>query len=463
MSALLLTVIVWSIPSKREDFFAHAQIRDLEIKVNTVGVIDTERSLVIGSQLQGDKGKIIDLVDDGIVVKKGDLLVSFDKSVFEEEILTLSGAIEGMQAALDAKEEAVKWEKSQAEQEYRAAQFKLTKAEADLLKLEKGDGPLQLADYEQAMIDAQQKYDNYRSYMDELHALKASGLDSSSEIQTARKDLKKFESLYDIASNRFKAYRDFVLPSDIEAAKSDVQKAKMEIEQVKKSAGFAIAKAIATARQAEREMLAAKKKLTLLQEQVERTELRAPSDGIVVLVENFIAGERRKSRVGDQVWQNKPILYLPDISSFVVKTRIREVDIYKVRIDQEVNITVDAFPGQYFTGHVTAIGALAEKGMDSQYQKYFDLTVTLDETDRPLRPGMSAAVVIHSQKLSDILTIPTQAVFSDGTQHWVYKATIGGYRKTPVKTGAFDFRWVQINEGLSDGDRVSLLEPGSDY
>ena len=104
----------------------------------------------------------------------------------------------------------------------------------------------------------------------------------------------------------------------------------MVLEQTGKSSGFQVGKAIASEKNAEGALTAARSSLEIARAELEKTTITAPIAGIAVLRDEFRNGEKRKPMVGDTVWQNQPLLDLPDLSSMVVKTLVREVDLHKV-------------------------------------------------------------------------------------------------------------------------------------
>jgi HlyD family secretion protein len=153
------------------------------------------------------------------------------------------------------------------------------------------------------------------------------------------------------------------------------------------------------------------------------------------------------------------IIKLADLNQMVVNSYINEVDIAKVYIGQKARINVDAFPYERFSGEISKIGAMAT---DRSNVKVFTIEIKISERNTPLKPGMTANVTILGEMKKDILIVPVMAIFSDEQgQDMVYKVendTI--VAKALVKTGINDLQNVEIIEGISDGERVSVAEPG---
>ena len=324
---------------------ATAAVTSFDININTIGTLDTERSHIVSSAIKGDKGKIIYLVDDGAIVKKGDDLVRFDPTQFENEILRLTGELKSREAVVEARKQVWAWEKSQAEGMIRNAEFD--------------------------MKDAEREYSRYTSYIKDLEDLGKRGFHYPNEITQAKRKAEQLENKQ--------------------------QKSETTLDQVQKEAVFKIATATAELGKAQIELDTCRAALTDARNELNKSLVRAPFPGIVVHYEMFRDNIKRKPRVGDTVWQNQPLLYLPDISSMIVHTQVREVDLHKISKGQNTTIHVDAYPDIRFTGTVTAIGVLATENVEGgRGEKYFQVTVAMSGEDIRLRPGMTARVYIHT-------------------------------------------------------------------
>jgi HlyD family secretion protein len=171
---------------------------------------------------------------------------------------------------------------------------------------------------------------------------------------------------------------------------------------------------------------------------------------------------KRKPRVGDTVWQNQPLLYLPDISAMIVHTQVREVDLHKISKGQNTTIQVDAYPDIRFAGTVTAIGVLATDNAEGgRGEKHFQVTIAMRGEDVRLRPGMTARVYIHTDAVKDVLTVPIHAVFNEGGRKICYLHKGGNLTKMDVTVGRQNEDVIEIVSGLNNGDRVSLIKPSA--
>ena len=181
---------------------------------------------------------------------------------------------------------------------------------------------------------------------------------------------------------------------------------------------------------------------------------------MVVLREDFREGERRKPRVGDSVWQNQPLLYLPDLTRMQVLTQVREVDVHLVQPGHHGTARVDAYPSLQLPATVQTIGVLASKGEGALGgEKAIRVTIALEDSDPRLRPGMTARVDLLSRRVEDALVVPIQSVWGDGDEAWCWVHGPNGFGRRAVRVGARSRHEAEILEGLAEGERVALAEP----
>jgi len=140
---------------------------------------------------------------------------------------------------------------------------------------------------------------------------------------------------------------------------------------------------------------------------------------------------------------------------------VDEVDIAKVKIDQNANISVDALPDQVFQGKVTEI---AEEGTVTNNVSSFEVTILLDNQESLLKSGMTANVTIVVAKKDNVVLIPIEALQERGKRKFVIDPTQPvqaqgqGQRQNmkPVTVGLTNESYAEIVEGLKEGDKVLL-------
>ena len=462
VTAFVLLLIMGKKPEDASVLSAKVVKKSFSVLVEAVGELDAQRSTVIFSQIRGDRGTIVFIVSDGTRVKKGDVLVRLDPTFFEEEVARLTAKVNEWKAVVSANEQMLEWEKVQAERETKTLEFDLRAARLELVKLEKGEGPLELYRLEGAAQESKKNWKDKEGYFKELKTLEKRGYANVTEMAQAQSKVSEAKKTYELAERQYESYRDYVLPSLIESARAKAERANVNFEQFKKGAGFKIGKAMAALQKAQQSLESTTASLKTAQTELERTVIRAPIPGIAVLPEAFRGGKNRKPRVGDIVWQNQPLVYLPDVSDMVVRTQIREIDLHKVGVGKRVTILVDAYPDLSLAGEVQSIGVLAESRTESHAaDKYFQILVSVKEKDQRLRPGMTAQVKIECEKANNVLSVPIHAVFNEQGKRYCYVDMQAIYEKREVSIGAQSENWAQVLAGLKEGERVALSQPPS--
>jgi len=302
------------------------------------------------------------------------------------------------------------------------------------LEVEKSQAEMTVTHAKIELKLASQDYQRYLAYITDLEELKKKGHSVDNEIVQAQR---KSEHMY-----------------------TDLQKLESDLAREEKEVVFKVAHAMSDLNKAQSEADTARETLKQAREDLSRTVVRAPGGGFVVLREVFQDNQKRKPRAGDTVFQGQPLLYLPDLSSMLVKSQLREEDMHKIKMGQSASVRVDAYPDASFQGEVDNIGVLAIEATGSNsVGKHFQYTVKLKGTDERLRPGMTARVSIIADKVKDVLVVPVAALFQDDKRRYCYVLNSGKLEATPVKVGRSNEDWVEILEGLTAGQRVSLVKP----
>jgi HlyD family secretion protein len=228
------------------------------------------------------------------------------------------------------------------------------------------------------------------------------------------------------------------------------------------------------------------------QKQLGRTNVYAPMNGIVTKkLKN--KGERV---VGTSNFAGTDIIKIADLNSMQVIISVNENDIAKISLYDSAEIEVDAYPNRKFKGIVTEIANSANViGASADQVTNFEVKVNIIRSSYielvkagkkyPFRPGMSASVDIHTEKVENITAVPIQAVtirekaesktkvkenadnkpedanspMNNEPDEVVFVYNAGIVKKVKIRTGIQDDEYIQIIEGLKPGDEV-VIAPG---
>jgi Cu(I)/Ag(I) efflux system membrane fusion protein len=154
---------------------------------------------------------------------------------------------------------------------------------------------------------------------------------------------------------------------------------------------------------------------------------------------------------GDYVEIGNELFQLADLDTVWATANIFEKDLALVRAGSKAEVRVQAYPGETFTGRLTVLGAIEDAETRTVRGR-----VELANTGGKLKPGMYADITLISPATADVLALPATAVRNVEGKYIVFvQEAADRFVPREVKTGrAFD-SWVEILEGLREGEVVA--------
>jgi len=186
------------------------------------------------------------------------------------------------------------------------------------------------------------------------------------------------------------------------------------------------------------------------------SRIKSSASGTVIQ-KHVEEGEMVRSNVGSYS-EGTTLLTLADLNQMVVNTTINEVDISKIQKGQKVAIQVDAYPYEKFRGKITSIAA---KAINQSNVKVFPVEIRILDSDKRLKPGMTANTTIIGETRDEIVVVPIRAIFADSKGNDIVYQVVNDSTKTAkvVKTGINNLQQVEIIKGIDVGDTISFAEP----
>jgi HlyD family secretion protein len=205
------------------------------------------------------------------------------------------------------------------------------------------------------------------------------------------------------------------------------------------------------------------------QDDLARTTIRSPMDGTLIQL-NAEQGETVVP--GSTNLPGSVIMTIADMSILLAEVEVSEVDVVNVALGQEAEVTVDALGTEPQKGRVVEIATSGRRD-PTQGTIRFNVKVALDDPDPALRPAMTAKVDILTATSEEAVAAPIQAVVKrklddegeevEGTaakgideSDVVYVIEDGKAAAVAVETGVSDELYVEIIDGLSDGQEVII-------
>ncbi|MBX7103257.1 MAG: hypothetical protein K1X57_04210 [Gemmataceae bacterium] len=455
------------------------------------------------------------VIDDGTLVKHGQLLVEIDDSALQDQLKAQKITLDTARANRVQAEENYKIVVSQTESDIESARVAVELAMIDLKKYEEGDYQQARKDVENKILLARSDVEQQRervAYTERMAKMKYLSL---AQLQSEQSKYQGYEVQLLKVLEEQRVLEDYTKGRTLLDMKNKVEEAKRALDRQKKQATAKLA-------QAEAERLTKRSiydqeedKYEDIVEQINNCRIYAPQDGLVVyyvseqsrwgsgssqsivavgepvkegqrlmripdlrrMLVNTKVHEAMVSRVRGEVWQHTgftdtvraSLLCMTDPINRVtamhalsdLKDRFHELDHRKTQEGQRATVRIDAFPDRVLGGHVRSVATVAsQQDWMSADVKVYQTLVGIDESVDGLKPGMSAEVTIQIEgSAEDVLALPLQAI--------VGGAELGPYRKCFVRTpegpkereivvGLANDKMAEIRSGLEEGDEVIL-------
>ncbi len=187
--------------------------------------------------------------------------------------------------------------------------------------------------------------------------------------------------------------------------------------------------------------------LDTVKQQRDETEIVAPFDGIVAAV-NVEVGE---------LPPNTGAITLINTDNYTITLSVDEKDIAQLAQGQAVNVTLQALNNVTLSGKVTRVDLSPASTSDLVT---YNVEVTLNPANAPVRPGMSAVANVVLSELNNVLVVPNRFItVNDRTQQATVKVetAAGTYNDVPVTIGAQTDSDSVVTSGINTGDKLVIL------
>ena len=186
---------------------------------------------------------------------------------------------------------------------------------------------------------------------------------------------------------------------------------------------------------AQRNLASAQATLDQANAKVAERTVTAPSSGSIVELNAKVGATVTGGMIMGEGDTNggKQCMQIADLSKMKVTVQVGEKDIAKIAVGQSANVTYPAFPDIVSQGTVTAIASVAnaDSSSGSGGSVTFNVDILIESPDARLKPGMTAEVSVVTEKLDDVVMVPTMALMTeDGENYYVNLATDNEGKKT---------------------------------
>lgn len=168
----------------------------------------------------------------------------------------------------------------------------------------------------------------------------------------------------------------------------------------------------------------------------------APLDGFII---------QKNIEPGQTVTAADAVLVMAD--KLIVKAQVDETDISNIKLNQPVNVELDAYPGQGIKGKVEHI-AYESKVINNV--TIYEVDIIPETVPSFFRSGMSATVNFIRDEKADVLLLPLKAIKKIGDKVYVFKSGVSSEKPSAlqIKTGLENTSHIEVVSGLKEGEKV---------
>ena len=229
------------------------------------------------------------------------------------------------------------------------------------------------------------KPDNYKAQVAQqeagINAAKAVSLQNRAQLERAQEDLKRYTDLYN---------RKVINDSDMTLYRTNAQVAQATYDA-----------SLAAIAQAE-------SMLNQSRDLLEKTSIFSPIDGIISVL-SVKLGERV---VATGQFAGTEVMRVADLGSMEARVNVNENDVVTVKVNDQANIAIDAFPSRVFRGNVYQIAntAVTSSANTTEEVTNFEVRIRIATGGAQLRPGMSTTADIETATVANAVAVPIQSV-----------------------------------------------------
>ena len=432
---------------------------NLTVTVLQAGELESKNSKAIINDTDRQR-KITFVVDDGVKVKKGDLLVELDSVDLRDDLLRVQSDVSRANADLRQAEEQREINKVKYDSELKTAQMKLELAKLDLRKYQEAEFPQLVRQKEVEITLAREELKREQSQLGWTRTLVEKGYANRQELETGQLAVTRKTLDLDRSREELRILRDYTNAKDLREKNNALAETTSELERVTKTHASEVAQSKADIDAKRTRCEITKKDEKKKQDDIAKTHIVSECDG-QAFYPKFPFWSDQKIEKGASVYGRMKILEFPDLSAWRIKVKIPESIIEKIKISQEAVATIDAISNRTLRARVEKIGAVPDRegSFYASGQKAYPVSLDVLTTATGLKPGMSLMVDIITTRLLNVLQVPLQAVTSQSEKQYVYIVKGNKIARIEVKVGENNENYIQMISGVKEGDEVLLYAP----
>jgi HlyD family secretion protein len=234
-----------------------------------------------------------------------------------------------------------------------------------------------------------------------------------------------------------------ISPAKFEQTKQELELAAKDLQMLKEKNSIKLQQLEADEEGLRLQIEMQEKVLAAKETALSKMIIRAPSAGIILSIQG---------KVGEKVNTDRLLIEMSDLSNFKIIGTVEDDFAESVKTGTRVYVKID---NEQLLGVIGTVNPVIR-------DRQIDFDVNLQESNHfKLRPNRTASLEIVRAERDSVLRLPNGPVFGRGKEHEVFVLTPVGARLTQVVTGLKTPEFVEIREGLEEGDRVVLSSVSS--
>ncbi|MHC5778960.1 efflux RND transporter periplasmic adaptor subunit [Nostoc sp.] len=380
--------------------------KGLIVRIKANGVVQAVRKINLSPKAEG---RIVQLsIEEGKLVQQGELVAHMDSQRLQAQI-----------------------------NQYKST---LAKAQAELAQKQTGNRPEDIAEAKARVATAE-----------------ASIAEAQAKFNHAREELKRYQSLVEqgaVSRNQFGEYlsKEGEARATLQAAQTRLQEQKEGLTKLRNGTR---PEEIA---QAQASVAEARGQLQYYEIQLQDTQIEAPFSGKITRLfvqEGDFVTPTTSASSGDGATSAS----IAELSSGLeIEAKVPEASIAQIKVGQRVEIKVDAYPDDVFTGRVRLIAprAVKENNITS-----FRVKVAVQTGQEKLKFGMNVQLAFLAQEIRQALVVPLATIITrpNGQTGVLLPNEDNQAQFRSVTVGATVGDQIQIIQGVSEGEQVFISPP----
>jgi HlyD family secretion protein len=337
-------------------------------------------------------GRLIErTVDEGDVVKKGQLIARLDRDQLLAQRDREAAGLQSANSQLAQAETALAWQKGNQAAELEQRKAELASNAARLQELKSGSRPQEIQEAKAAVDSAQSEFDRAKRDWD-----RAQTLYKNDDISTAQYD--QYRNRWENAEAMLKQTKErqgLVLAGprieQIEAASAQVDRARAALKMTESNA-LEIKRREQELPLRRSEIARAAASVAMIESQLADTLAYSPVDGVVLV---------KAADVGEVLAAGTTIVTIGDIDHPWLRAYVNETDLGRVKLGTKAKITTDSYPGKEYDGHVSFISSEAEftpkqiQTKEERVKLVYRIKIDLQNPEHELKSNMPADAVLR--------------------------------------------------------------------